>query len=86
MVFDPIVTVIVVLVLVAAIAFGGTMLTDRAKKRTMVKVESDRREERAHQERLEQERLERLEEARKEEAETRICGSCRIHKDAFREA
>lgn len=65
---DPIFAVIIVLVFVAALGFGGTMLTDRANKRDMHQIDADRREERAHQERLEQERQARFEQERKEEA------------------
>ena len=68
MVIDPVIAVIVILALVLALGFGGTMLTDRANKRDMHQVETERREERAHQERLEQERLARFREARQEES------------------
>ena len=69
MVIDPIVAVVVVLVLGIALGFGGAAFADRNRKRNMNRVETDHREERAHQERLEQERQERLEAIRKEEAE-----------------
>ena len=66
---DPIVAVVVILVLVLALGFWGTMLTDRKNKRDMHQMEADRREERANQERLEKERLARFKEARQEESE-----------------
>ncbi len=69
MVIDPVLAVIVVVIVVVALGVGGTMYADRANKRDMFKVDTDRREERAHQERLEQEREARLAEARREEAE-----------------
>ena len=68
MVIDPVIAVIVILVLVVALGFGGTLLADRANKREMYQVDTDRREERANLERLERERLAQFKAARQEES------------------